>query len=107
MGAYLQRTFGYRRRYVDAVAELAPNRAVLAVSAEMARLAFVVVGSALVALVFWVLTAGAFERLGPVAFRSLLFAVCALAAAACAIAAAIGIVHAVADLGRVRSNVAR
>ena len=58
----LERTWGYRRRYVDAIVDRAPNRAVLAVYSELMRLGFVVTVSALVALIFVLLAGGAASR---------------------------------------------
>jgi hypothetical protein len=58
----LERTWGYRRRYVDAIVERAPNRAVLAVYSEFVRLGFGVTGCALVALIFGLLAGGAASR---------------------------------------------
>ena len=60
--APLERTWGYRRRYVDAIIDRAPNRAVLAVYSEFMRLGFVVTGCALVALIFALLAGGAASR---------------------------------------------
>ncbi len=48
---FLDKYFGYRRRYVGAVAELAPNRRSLAVASEIARLGFSFAGCALVACI--------------------------------------------------------
>jgi hypothetical protein len=59
---FLWRYFSYRRLYVDAILERAPKRATLAVASEVARLAFMVTGCALVGLIFWLLTASAVGR---------------------------------------------
>jgi hypothetical protein len=101
---FLRRTFDYRRRYVDAIIERAPNRATLAVVAEIARLSFAGTGSALVALVLWLLTAGAWARDG-VSLRSFAFAACAVAATFCALFACLGIAHGARDFSRVRRAV--
>jgi hypothetical protein len=99
--AYLERNFGYRRLYVDAVIARAPNRGVLAVASEVARLAFALAGCALVALVFWLLTAGAAARSGAGAWFVIAGAGAVLATLF-AILAASGIWRALHDLRRVR-----
>ena len=48
---FLDKYFGYRRRYVRAVAELAPNRRRLAVVSEIARLGFSFTACALVIVI--------------------------------------------------------
>lgn len=61
---FLDKYFAYRVRYVAAVTAEKPHRARLAVAAEIARLGFVAAGTALVALVLWLLVAGSFGRIG-------------------------------------------
>lgn len=53
-----EKYFSYRRRYVDYILKEAPQRAVLAVVSEIARLAFVGAGAGLCAFVFGALLAG-------------------------------------------------
>ncbi len=48
---FLDKYFGYRRLYVRAVADLAPNRRRLAVASELARLGFSFTACALVILI--------------------------------------------------------
>jgi hypothetical protein len=105
-GAYLERTFGYRRLYVDAVIARAPHRGVLAVASEVARLAFAVAGCALVALVFWLLAAGAAARSGAGAWF-VISGACAVLATLFAVLAASGIWRALRDLQRVRREAGR
>ena len=82
--------------------ELAPNRGRLAVAAEIARLSFVVAGSALIALIFWLLTvAAAGRRAIPLMMTFGLLAVLCVIATATGIA---GVVQAVRDMGRVRRD---
>jgi hypothetical protein len=57
---FLDKYFGYRRRYVGAVAELAPNRRGLAVASEIARLGFSLAGCALVAFIMGIVFVGSF-----------------------------------------------
>jgi len=92
---FLDKYFGYRRRYVEAVSAIAPNRRSLAVAAEIARLAFSIFGSGLCAAILWLLFAGALQRAGagvwPVVFGALAllataFAVLGLRAVAAALA---------------------
>jgi len=59
---FLDKYFGYRRRYVGAVAELAPNRRRLAVASEIARLGFSFAGCALVAFIMGIVFVGSFGR---------------------------------------------
>ncbi len=61
---FVDKYFGYRRRYVESVAALAPRRRSWAVASEIARLAFVTFASVLCALIFGALTIGAFPRGG-------------------------------------------
>ena len=55
---FLDKYFGYRRRYVRAVAELAPNRRSLAVASEIARLSFSCAGCALVVFIMGIVFLG-------------------------------------------------
>lgn len=102
---YLAKTFGYRRLYVDAIVERAPARAALAVWSEVARLAFVAFGCALVALVCWPLAVAAYGRDGFIAGWTVSALGCALVASAGGIGALSGVVQALRDRGRVRAAV--
>ncbi len=75
---FLDKYFGYRRRYVEAVAAIAPERRSLAVASELARLGFSVAGNALCAAIFWLLFRGSVERLGWIAVLPVVFAVLAV-----------------------------
>jgi hypothetical protein len=97
----VEKYFCYRRRYVNYIVREAPQRARLAVLAEIARLAFVAAGSALCALILWTLTLGALNlRQGPSAW-SVPFALLALLASAATLGALAGIVDALRDRSRV------
>jgi hypothetical protein len=61
---FLDKYFGYRRRYVEAVAAIAPERRSLAVASELARLGFSVAGNALCAAILWLLCWGSVQRSG-------------------------------------------
>lgn len=61
---FLDKYFGYRRRYVEAVAAIAPGRRGLAVASEVARLAFAIFANALCATILWALFAGSLVRSG-------------------------------------------
>lgn len=74
---FLDKYFAYRRRYVDEVTARAPHRRSWAVASEIARLAFVILGSALCALIFGALAFAAFSRNG-IALLSIVFLVLAL-----------------------------
>jgi len=75
---FLDKYFGYRRRYVAAIAEQAPNRRSLAVTSEIARLGFSIAGNVLCAVILWVLFAGAVGRLGFLAVWPIVFGLLAL-----------------------------
>jgi F0F1-type ATP synthase membrane subunit a len=75
---FLDKYFGYRRRYVDAVAALAPNRRPLAVASEIARLAFSIFGNVLCAAILWFLFAGAVGRTGGIGTWPVVFGILAL-----------------------------
>ena len=96
----LERTWGYRRLYVNAILECAPQRAVLAVYAEMLRLGFVVTASALFALVFALLASGAAGR--GVLVWTIVAGTGATLASACAVLALWNVWRAACDLQRVR-----
>jgi hypothetical protein len=101
---FVDKYFGYRRRYVDRILREAPERASLAVLAELLRLAFVALASALCAVILWVLTAGAFSRTaGPPLWPSV-FAGCALTATLFVALALGGVASAVRDRGRVEEE---
>jgi hypothetical protein len=61
---FLDKYFGYRRRYVEAIAAIAPERRSLAVASELARLAFSIFGNVLCAAILWLGFAGALARAG-------------------------------------------
>jgi hypothetical protein len=92
---FLERYFAYRRQYVAAIAERAPHRVRLAITSEVARLTFVVCGSALCAFIFGLLTVGSFgvEGLG---WREIVFGTCTVFATAFGLLSLRGIVDAVA-----------
>ncbi len=104
MPSYLDRTFGYRRLYVDAIVERAPRRARLAVAAEVARLGFVIFGCALVALVGWALTAGAAARPGASGW-TLVFGACSLIVTLLGLRATAAALTAVRDMRRITEAV--
>lgn len=99
---FLDRYFGYRRLYVDAILERAPSRATLAVASEIARLAFAIFGCVLTALIFWLLTAGAVARIGGLGGWALVFALCAAAPTILAALSIVGAIRGAADFSRVR-----
>jgi hypothetical protein len=94
---FLDKYFGYRRRYVAAVAEQAPNRRSLAVASEIARLSFSIAGNLLCAAILWLLFAGAVGRFGVVALWPIVFALLAAMPTAFAALALRAIGSAVAD----------
>jgi len=102
---FLEKYFAYRRRYVDHILGRAPARARLANLAEIARLAFVALGSGLVALIFWLLTAGAAARTGVFGWLPL-FALLALASSAAALGSLAGLTAALRDRPRVSAAAA-
>jgi MFS family permease len=92
---FLDKYFAYRRQYVAAIAERAPHRVRLAITSEIARLAFVVCGAALCAFIFGLLTVGAFGVDG-FGWREAVFAACTLSAAAFGLLSLRGILDALA-----------
>jgi hypothetical protein len=104
MSSYFDRTFGYRRLYVEAIVARAPRRATLAVASEVARLSFVVVGCGLFALIGWTLAAGAAGR-GAWGWE-LLSGAGALAVTFLGIRAALAAISAARDMRRIRETVA-
>jgi hypothetical protein len=103
---FLDKYFGYRRRYVDHIAREAPRRASLAVLSEIARLGFSIAGNALFAVIFGVLAAGAFARAGGLGVWPFAFALLAALPAAFGTLACVGLARAVADRGRVAASAA-
>jgi len=75
---FLDKYFGYRRQYVDAIAAIAPNRRSLAVASEIARLAFSIFGNGLCAVILWFLFAGAIGRAGGFGTWPVVFGILAL-----------------------------
>jgi hypothetical protein len=92
---FLEKYFGYRRQYVAAIEQRAPRGVRLAISSEIARLAFVIFGAALCALIFWLLTVAAFGLDG-FGWRGITFAVCAVSATALGFLAFRGMLEAIA-----------
>jgi len=74
---FLDKYFGYRRLYVAAIAERAPNRRSLAVASEIARLGFSIAGNVLCAAILWLLFAAAFGRFGFLAVWTIVVALLA------------------------------
>jgi len=70
---FLAKYFAYRRPYVEAVSARAPHRRSWAVASEIARLAFVIFGNALCALIFGALAVAAFGRSGGIDVLPLVF----------------------------------
>jgi CHASE2 domain-containing sensor protein len=104
---FVDKYFGYRRRYVDYILEAAPHRAVLAVLSEVVRLAFIVAASALCAAIFWLLSAGALVRsAGPGAWF-VVSVLCALSASALGLFALGGLLSALRDRRRVAERARR
>ena len=97
----IEKYFRYRRRYVDHIVSEAPERALLAVLSEVARLAFVATGSALCALILWLLTVGALTRPAGWSAWSIPFAALAILATLAVLGALGGIVTALRDRPRV------
>jgi hypothetical protein len=100
----IEKYFCYRRRCVDHIVAEAPQRALLAVFAEAARLTFVASGAALCALILWFLTAGALTQRGGPSGWAIAFALLATLAT---IGAFDGIVNALRDRGRIAAQVQR
>ncbi len=99
---FIDKYFGYRRRYVDYIVAEAPHRAGLANLSELARLGFMIAGNVLCAAIFWLLVAGAAARgNGPV--WPVVFSLLALLPTSFAVLALRGIVRAAADRKRVRA----
>ena len=103
----IEKYFCYRRRYVDHILSEAPQRALLAVLAEVARLTFVASGSALCALILWLLTFGALTPPAGPSLWSIAFAALAAFATLATIGALRGIAMALRDRPRVAALVAR
>ncbi len=98
---FFDKYFGYRRRYVAHIEREAPRRGSLAVLSEIARLAFMIVGNALCALIFWVLTANAVARAGGFGPWPIVFGICALLPTVFVALSLGGLSEAVHDRGRV------
>ncbi len=96
---FLDKYFGYRRRYVAAVAAQAPNRRSLAVASEIARLGFSIFGNVLCAAILWLLFAAALERLGVLAVLTIVFALLAAMPTAFAVLAIRALAAALKDRG--------
>jgi len=92
---FLNKYFGYRARYVEAVRERAPHRASWAIAAELARLSFVIGASSLCGLILGALTVGALERVGLQAWP-VVFGLLTLTSAAAGLLALRGLVAAAA-----------
>jgi hypothetical protein len=102
----VEKYFRYRRRYVDHILNEAPQRALLAVVSEVARLAFVATGSTLCALILWFLTLGALTKPSGWSAWSIPFAALAAFATLAAAGALRGALTALFDRPRVASLVA-
>jgi hypothetical protein len=101
---FLDKYFGYRRRYVDHFLTAAPDRAQLARASEVVRLGFSTFGSALCATIFWALFVASTSRAGgPFAVGPLTFLVCALVPTAFALLAVRGAVEAYRDRERIEA----
>ena len=100
---FLDKYFGYRKRYVDYILQEAPARASLAVASEVARLGFSIAGNALCAGIFWLLTVGAAQREG-LAVWPVVFGLLALVPTAFAGLSLRGLLAAVADGRRIREH---
>jgi ABC-type transport system involved in cytochrome bd biosynthesis fused ATPase/permease subunit len=99
---FLDKYFGYRRRYVDYILAEAPARARLANLSEIARLAFMIAGNVLCAAILWLLVAGAVGRGSYV--LAVVFALLAALPTAFVALATGGIATAVADRARVEDR---
>jgi hypothetical protein len=85
----------------------APKRAPLAVLSELVRLAFVSVTSGLCAAIFWLLTAGAYQRSGGPGIWFFVFMLCALLASSFVVLALRGMLGAARDRARVDEQARR
>ncbi len=103
---FLQKYFAYRARYVEYIVREAPRRGALAVVSEIARLAFMIAGCVLCALVFWLLAAGAVRRAGGFGLWPAVFVLCALVPTAFATLSLAGLANAVRALGAVKKRTA-
>ncbi len=101
-----EKYFGYRRRYVEHILREAPQRAVLAVLSEAARLGFMIAGNALCALILWALAFGAYAQRAPIGW-AVLFSMLALLPTTFALLAAAGFGRALGDRARVEEGARR
>lgn len=101
---FLEKYFAYRHRYVAHIEREAPRRGELAIASEIARLGFMILGCALCALIFWLLTAGAVGRAGGIGVWPVVFAACALVPTVFAALSVGGLVHALRALRAVRTR---
>jgi hypothetical protein len=99
---FLDKYFGYRRRYVDAVAAIVPQRRSLAVASEIARLSFATFASALCAAILWTLFAGALARAGGIGVWPVVFGLLAVMPTGFGALAVRGIATAIAERRRPR-----
>ncbi len=100
---FLDKYFAYRRRYVAAIAERAPGRVRLAITSEVARLAFVIFGAALCALIFGLLTFAAFAIDG-FGWRGVAFGSCAASSLTFGLLALRGLLDAIAAARSLRKT---
>lgn len=100
---FLDKYFAYRRRYVAAIAERAPGRVRLAITSEVARLAFVILGAAFCAFIFGLLTFAAFGTDG-FGWRGIAFGSCAASALTFASLALRGLLDALAAARSLRET---
>ncbi len=103
----IDKYFAYRRRYVDFFIAEAPQRALLAVLSEAARLSFVAAASALCAAILWTLTVGALVLPSHPSRWTLVFAALAVVASLATALALGGALAALRDRTRVATNVRR
>jgi len=101
---FLDKYFGYRRRYVDYITREAPRHGSLAVASEIARLAFMIAGNLFCAAILWLLCVGAIARAGGFGTWPVVFALCALVPTIFAGLALRGLARAIADRRRVRER---
>ncbi len=104
---FLDKYFAYRRRYVAHIERVAPQRGSLAVLSEIARLAFMIAGNLLCAIILWALAAGAVARTGGFGLWPVVFGLCALAPTLFIVLSAAGLCAALGDRRRVRSATTR
>ncbi len=101
---FVDKYFGYRRRYVDHFVLNVPSRARWALWSELARLGFVVTGAFLCAAILWALTVAAATRPGTSPAWPVACGILAALTTAAALAALVGIRAALNDRARVEAS---